>query len=490
MEKLTQLIKTLSKKEVGLIRKYLDFNGSEDGNYRLELFNAIVKGDVADDSTAAKIFTRKAGDSAYIMLKKRLKDDILKVLVWRNDLQKFKSKYFEARYKCRLLIAQADMLILRGATKVAIDCLYKAKSMSEKYELTNELVIINDLLISQVALKEGFDSYSKIAESSVASFDLIKNKFKAQDYLRQLTMPNLFQVNKDFNYKEESVKANQELKKLSELNDSIEIKFWYLRSEVYIHHLINDYESACEYGEQFLQLVRDSPVVYSMDNLGGACMQLAIININLKHFESAERYSEEAINAFVKGSNNQLNAFTYIFLSQLYNRKLDKARLTLDSILSSRSYNSDPFAVSKWNYYKANLLFAQGMYDDALALLQKESELISDKSGWRIGFKILEMMCIIELGHFDWLDFRIETFRKLLGDIKNENIARPKLIHQILKSFIRNMYDFNVTTLELKEHFEWLNSNEQPYKWDPIGYELVPFHSWWLSKLKSTKAVA
>lgn len=490
MDKLTELVTSLTKAEVSALRKYYSSKPSGGDSMRLSLLNQIVKGRVFDDASASRFLKKRTSDPAYIMLKKRLKEDILKVMVWKEDIQKFKSKYFEARYKTRLLITQADLLILKGATKMAVDALNKAKALSEMYELNPELIIINDLLISQVALKKGYEAYSNLAESSKLNFKLVVDKFDAQDYLRQLTMPSLFQVNKDFNYKEKSKEANEKLKILSKSNNSDEIDFWYLRSEVYIHHLKNDYEGANNYAQDFLDLVRKSPVVHSMDNLGGACMQLAIININLKDFANAENYSRESVNSFIKGSNNQLNGYNFLFLSQLYSKELAKAENTIETILKNKAIQKDDFLISKWNYYKANLLFAQGKYEDTLALLQRESELISDKSGWRIGFKILEMICIIELGYFDWLDYRIETFRKLLSDVKNENISRPKIIHQIIKGFIKHMYDFKATSEDLKEHFILLESQEQEYKWDPIGYELIPFHEWWLGKIASKRIVA
>ena len=63
---------------------------------------------------------------------------------------------------------------------------------------------------------------------------------------------------------------------------------------------------------------------------------------------------------------------------------------------------------SKWNFYDAQLHFRMGKYAESLSILQQQTDLFSDKSGWRIGIKILEMMCIVELGNDDWLDFRIE----------------------------------------------------------------------------------
>ncbi|MBC8172797.1 MAG: hypothetical protein H7X71_02725 [Chitinophagales bacterium] len=431
----------------------------------------------------AKKFNKKPSDPAFIMLKKRLKNDILKILVWEEKAKTFTSKFHESKYKSRLMILEAGILMARGLPQLAEESLQKARKIVTHYELTSESIIIHDELQALIGLKQGLATYKLYTNNNLVNFDTIKEEFLAQDYFKKLVMPNLFFVGKELNYKEKSAEATQELKFLSEKNPSVQIKYWYLRSEIYYNHLISDYPTALSSAEQFLQLVQESPVYYSKDNLGGAYMQLAIIHIYLSNYTKAEQYADESTGYFVKGSINQLNAYDVKFSSSLNGRKFDRAWEILKTVHEFKSLKTKTLLAARWTYYEANLLFVQNQFADALAMLQQQSDLMGDRSGWRIGYKILEMMCIIELDHLDWLDYRIETFRKLLGDLKKENIARPKLIFQLLKNFIKTGYDFKQTTEKTKEHLDLLNANEDDFEWDPRGSEVIRFDTWWQKKM-------
>ena len=94
------------------------------------------------------------------------------------------------------------------------------------------------------------------------------------------------------------------------------------------------------------------------------------------------------------------------------------------------------------------------------------------------------MLCIIELKNYDWLEYRTETFRKLLSTVRTKNIARPKIILKLLKALIKENYDFKAVTNLQKENLNLLKKGESDYRWDPDGYEIIRFDTWWMEKLK------
>ena len=76
-----------------------------------------------------------------------------------------------------------------------------------------------------------------------------------------------------------------------------------------------DYTSAFQFVQDFLELVKTSPVVYSIDNMGGANMQLGMISIYRGEYESAALFANTAREYFTKGSVNFVNASDALFLS-------------------------------------------------------------------------------------------------------------------------------------------------------------------------------
>jgi hypothetical protein len=483
MDKITQLIATLSARELYAVRKYYALRSNAESSLRKQLLELVISKPGISDIESAAFFNKKPSDTSFSMLKRRLKDDIVKIIVWEQRATKFKSKYFKARFECRLLIAEAEILVGRGANLLAIEHLYKARKLAETYELTNEAIIINEQLITFVAIREGFNTYSKFAENSLLQFKVIQDKFKAQDYLRQLTIPNLFQTNKEWNYLEKASAANEELRILSEQTNSVEIRFWYLRSEVFFNHLRKDYEQAFHYALQFLQLIEDSKVVWSEDNMGGANMQLAMISIFRGEHALAAGYAEKATNFFTRGSTNYVNAAEVMFQSLFHREQWTQAADILHEIQQNKNVAKNHMLRSKWTFFEAQLLFGQKKWSESLAILQQQTELFNDKSGWRLGIKILEMMCIVEMENDDWLDFRIESFRKLLSDLRKENIARPKLIFQIFKQYIRSGYSWKDAASKLPEHIDLLAGGVNEHYWDAMGYEMTRFDTWLKKKI-------
>ncbi|MFN0276010.1 MAG: hypothetical protein ACKVPJ_09710 [Chitinophagales bacterium] len=488
MEKLTLLISSLNSRETKAVRRFFRVTRMNTDSLKSRLFDILVKNKGISDTKASKLLKRNATDPSFTMLKRRLKDDIIKVLVWEGGAKTFTSKAHEAKYKCRLMIMEAELLITRGLPQLAEEILKKAFKLAKHYELTNESILVNELLQTQVGLKKGLTSYRYYADNNLENFDIIKERFIAQDYFRKLNMPNLFFANKELNYKEKSKEATSELRELSKRSKSVQVKFWYLRSEIYYNHLVANYKKAKVSAEEFIKLVKNSPIVYSKDNLGGANMQLAMIFIYLKSYPEAVKYANVSLGLFVKGSLNMLNALDCKYIASLYQSDFQTATDILKDVKEMNLYKSNPLMNAKWLYYEANLYFLMKKFDDALATLQQQTELTSDKSGWRLGYKILEMMCITELGYLDWLDYRIETFRKLLSDVRKENIARPKVIFQLLKSFIRTSYDFNEATSINTEHLALLDKAADEFAWDPRGYEIIRFEKWWNSKIKKRRA--
>lgn len=488
MDKLSKLVKALNTRERKAVKKFFRVQGMSDDNLKARLFDLLLRKEVPDDKEAARILYKAEPDAAFSMLKKRLRKDILKVMVWEEDAKSFTSDYQAAKYKARLLILEAELLIHKGLSQFAEELLQKALHITQKFELNAESITVNDLLQAHIGLKKGLDSYNYFASNNFENFELIRDKFLAQDYFRKLTMPNLFFTNKELNFLGKSKEATESLKALSEKSTSAEIRYWYLRSTIYYNHLINDYEQARIHAEEFLELIRENPVINANDNLGGACMQLSIINLYLGQYGEAINYANQSGGYFIAQSMNQVQSFDCLFGGYFYSGRYEEAAETIDTVLHFKVMQKNTFLQSRWAYYKANLLFRKGEFEDALGILQQESALLADKSGWRLGYKILEMMCIIEIGYFDWLDYRIETFRKLLSDVKKENISRPKLIHQLLKSYIKTSYDFDASTRMVHEHLELLQEGADEFRWDPKGYEMIRFDTWWASKLKPVTA--
>ena len=282
MEKLTQLISTLDKSEINMVRKFYLLNKKPEYLIRNKLFDLIADDLNIKPSKISEVLKTKASSSAFNILKKRLIEDILKVLLIAQGPHKFASKYLEAKYRCGLMLVEIDVLRNKGGNEaLLIDRIYQAERLANKFELNNEKILINDHKKDYIGPRKGLAVYSKTSVDDKVNFKIVREKLEAQDFFRKLTMPNLFLTNKEINFTEQAKEATEQLRILSERNSSAFIKFYYLRSAIYCNHLLNNYVEAEHYAFEFLKFIMESKILKASDNIGGAYMLLAAINIYL-----------------------------------------------------------------------------------------------------------------------------------------------------------------------------------------------------------------
>ncbi|MFI5171373.1 MAG: hypothetical protein ACHQFW_03230 [Chitinophagales bacterium] len=483
MKNITQLIKSLSPREVKLFKRYYAIGPKSESNLKNKLFDIILNHDLLGDEDAARLISKK-DDNSFKMIKQRLEQDILKFLLWEHDPIDTMSKAVKARGTCRLLMIQVEILMSKGLYTIADQKLLKAERLARKYDLTQDSILIKEFMARSVVLTGGAKFYKKFKDSALEDFRIIKEKFDAQDHYRKLTRPIQFIAAKKLNYIEQARISVEQLKELSERNNSLDIKTWYLKSQTYYNHLIDNYKESKRHLLEELELANSNPKLFPSDSWGGIYSRLAIVSVYMGDFFETLEYVQLAEKYFYKESNNHLRVLHCAFQAYLYMGDYDKARAVILKVKKFKIVKPGSFNYYNWLYYEAIVNFKIGDYKSTLNILQRNSDLTADKTGWRVGFKIVEMMCIIEMQNYDWLDYRIEAFRKLIKSIKNENMSRATVIYELIKKLVKENYNFKTTTEKLKEKLDLLNSDIDEYRWEARGYELIRFDEWWKGKLR------
>jgi len=93
------------------------------------------------------------------------------------------------------------------------------------------------------------------------------------------------------------------------------------------------------------------------------------------------------------------------------------------------------------------LEYLQGDLDAAAKSLSTNDHITSDKSGWNLGYKLLQMMIHIDENDLFLVDYQIKNFNRLLSPKKTEteNIARARVISKVIRLFIKHRGDFKET---------------------------------------------
>ena len=484
MEKITKLIQTLTGREIRLFHKYAALSGKKKNNLKIRLFNISCENPEISDIEAAKLLGMDQG-AAFSMLKSRLYNDLLDLLLLVTDSSSFYNKAFWIRYsmlKSLMLVYALDNRNLANHSNYLIS---KAEQLALKFDQPTYRVLVNELILNSRPFMKGPATVKKVKETMLQSLDSQGDIIKIQNIFKQIssiTFYNSNQVKAQLAFIELKL---QEIEDIYARNPSPRITFFYLRSKLLYALNIQDFNEFLSYAQKLLAHVQSEVSVKSNDNLGGAYSMLSQALMYLKYYNESIEACLNAEKLFFKNGNNDINTKSNRFIALLGIKDYESCAELVAQVRSIKRIKRGSFHYSKWLYMDANIKFIQGNYKATLQLLERHSFLKSDRSGWRLGYKILEMMCIVELGNYDWLPYRIDTFRKLVNDIKKENTARPKLMLKLLKRLIKENFDFDTTTAKMQQELSLLQSNTGEYFCDILGYEVIRFDEWWVSKLKA-----
>ncbi len=122
MERLHSIINSLKAGEIRLIRAFFRSQSAKGSLGKGEkLFTLILaKPNCTEKEALQNLFARK-NRNAFKQIKKRLKMDILNLLLLQEAEMKFKSKYAQEVFNCRRYIIQGELLLGRGVYDEAID---------------------------------------------------------------------------------------------------------------------------------------------------------------------------------------------------------------------------------------------------------------------------------------------------------------------------------------------------------------------------------
>jgi len=482
MKNLIPIINSLDSKEKRLITKFFSIQTNGMEKKKLQLFDLILSGKVKTDKEAAQKLYNSTPNSAFSHVKRRLKKDLLNFIVLQGEGREKVSRLAQAEVDCRRMLLQGQLLLQRGIFNEGEKVLNDALEIAESYEMFAEVLSIRNLLRLASGFRKGLTAFEQY--SSNMDYHLIElgKWLKMQQYYNRIALPNEFQANKMIKFKDANDKILHELEAYDENKSSVRFTFWYYVSKVHQNNVNRNFEEARENADELLKLVaKESSIMSSDSSRGGILKDVVFIHLNLRNYEKAVAYAREAVGVFKKGMINQLRTMDYLFFAHLRNKDYLAATQVIQDALKHKQINTGNRLIkARWLFFRANLEYLQGDLDAAAKSLSTNDHITSDKSGWNLGYKLLQMMIHIDENDLFLVDYQIKNFNRLLSPKKTEteNIARARVISKVIRLFIKHRGDFKETFEVAKEEIEALTKGEGELFWDPMGYEVIRFDEW------------
>ncbi|NJM15272.1 MAG: hypothetical protein HC896_07745 [Bacteroidales bacterium] len=144
-------------------------------------------------------------------------------------------------------------------------------------------------------------------------------------------------------------------------------------------------------------------------------MVLAQLYLCLHEPFLAECYARFALNCVSNGQKEAV--YELLFFC---NFKTLNTEALMELVALNRHVN-DPAQACKWTLFEAACLHQQGKYRESLHTLQNERGTWGDKSGIAVAHKMLELMNLIDLHQYEWIELRLDALRKLLKRFWNRH---------------------------------------------------------------------
>lgn len=494
---LFSLCDSLTKTEVKLLKKKFDANNANTGLLK-KIFDLVVLKDIRDTKKLSiRIYgedTIKSNETLR-KLAQRLIDEIFDIITLEENFYKDYLSYSDVFHKRMFIIRRIlllQVLMLKGLPKKwLIKYLHENITICEQYEYIEfELVFRHSLFqiyLEEDSYQEALDCASKIADKSHFFPDLIKAEYYGYDFIVRVQ-------HKSIDDRTQISKMKSAIIELENLyiKSRIEwINYYILMLKLQLAHYEEDYFHAEQLIYMLIDVVGNNPGINFKSKRAVNFMNLAYTQFYLNKFSEAYENSIRASEVILLPVID-LNTYAEVSVFALfYLNKFSDAESTLNRILLCGASGNKPEQLSKRHLMMGFIKYLQGDYKKAFLHLQETKEVESDREGWNLGIRILNIYLTLSTEKVDLADQRINAMRKHIERTARMRNLRKRdiVIFRILSHLSRSGFDFREVWEERQKDFQLLRSDESDYRWVPRSHELIIFDQWFEARVFGKKYV-
>lgn len=488
MDKITEIVKGLKPHDINLITKIYGAKVLKDGNKRLKLLNLVLNQQVYSDEEASLILYNKKPHPAFVKLKQRLRDDIFNFILMQDADKLYEAPKARHTFDCRRKILTGEFLMGRGLMDIGIKRIKKALKIAEKYELFWESLQIRIILRNKVGHSQNYKSYDKYSQDIQSDMEKFQAYIKAEELYIKILLPNIWSFKMDSDYKDYGKKLLEEFESLNLETETTQ--FLFCIGAYYYYFKIQDFYNCLEINQKLEKLVQKGRIYYNRPFRAKCLNSYAEIYIHLKQLDMAIPYARESLGLLNPKKNNWHNAALTCFYACFYGGELEEAESLYQKSANSKIIQKNSLRAGYWNYFKAILEFKKGDLQESRKFLHSMGKLPNtDPAGWLLGYKLLELMIFILEEEYELMAVYLRNLNQILNRHKLETDGRIVKIIKIIRIHNKSPFDKIRTLKKITPDMKLLQDDKGPYKWNPMGYELIRFDEWFLKSVLKLKEI-
>jgi tetratricopeptide (TPR) repeat protein len=485
MKDLVQLVNSLKKGEVRLLRALLKVQSLNQQSHRLKLFDLIHSGGVVTHQEAANLLYGKQADQVFYNLKSRLKNDIVNVMLFQESSKIFSTSYARASLNCQKWMIQGKLLISRKIYLEGLSLLKRAQKTAERHDLPAEKTLIDMVLRNYYVVREkdSLAYYSRLLEEDVHS---LSAHLVASHNMYLLSLQSLFKAN----YEGDPEAAFPILMELKELYENAKpyserLGLYYYIGAVHYYMFTKDFKTARKHCLTLFSLIENSRSLLAISNMAGTHLMMSMIQLQLEKYPSALKHAKRAMILFKNDSFNDHLAMEYLFLAYFYTGQHQEALQLYRKVMNTKQ--SSTIRYEKWEYMAAHSYFMMGKEEKALQCLKSCKGLMQDQYGWHLGIKLLKLMMSVRAGIEEEVHLRLGGLLRFFRKLEPDYVIRFRCIYKVVMFLNDHQYDFVYAYEKRRRHIDALREGKQEYRWNPLGYEMIRFDEWFMQQLRKQR---
>ncbi|WP_425636475.1 hypothetical protein ACPUEN_13755 [Algoriphagus yeomjeoni] len=456
MESINQLLEACSLPEKTQLLEFAKIKNPP-GSKKLMLMKLFVNQPGLSDTEYSQKIYKKPEGPAYFQLKKRVKDEFeeLFLLLKPTCIKKENQLHIE----CSELLLKSELILARGIRSEGSKLLERGLKMAIKNGF-HDLVLTIYSIAARFGICEVLNN-NDLPELEIAIKShlqlLIKENYKNPEDQKESKNEHLKTMIRQLNYNRKSWLI------LDDINRSIQHK---------------DYENA-------LSQVNEAELDLNQNNQSRTKDELLLTktSILLAKREYTEVLEEciYSVNPSKFSIENKLRYSLNHWYALFHLNKIDEAQQILHNNLMKLDSDQD----KKWRYLEAYIQFKQGNFKTALKEIHSCQKYLKNNSDYYLGSKMLEIMILFDQNDQDWLEYKIENFRKLISRYKCKTLTRIQLAFQVFSKLQKSLFKACLIDLVNDPILSDLRNEIEGLEWRPASSELIRYDSWISAKVNS-----
>ena len=474
-----------------------------DDSKTAQLLNEILSKTSENEADLAKKLGYKSeSDKSYMVLRKYLHEKLLNLCFYLNPETLYQNPYMIQYYTSYKNLFISKVLFSIGfytnAEKIAESTIKLAKRF-EFWEIISSLsTTLSDYHAARGnAVKSR--SYYNLADKAIVKQ---RNERRIKSFINEMNIYFSRQTTASSEVYTALIQYLNEAEQICKNDNAFNSNYYLYRLKVIQYQATFQYQNAiqaCDEGIEYISKADEMFVSLRMGIMLGTKMHCFL---NLRDFESANKFAKESESYFVPGTQNWYVINEYYYVLSLQTKNFETAYLTLKKVIDYPGFERLPTArKEKWQVLRAHMEFLQHANIWQLSNVQvidskfRLNKFINDvpvfqrdKKGVNISILILQILFLLinkdYTGIIDRKEALTRYIRRHLATKQNE---RSRVFMTLLSKMI--IFNFNGEKVEYKTKKLRKQLGEEVYNYatNMGGNEILDFEMLWEWVIKELK---